>query len=393
MNSATLLLRTNLFLSIRALLLSTKHCPEEHLFALLHLVYRLMMDTSNSSHPLPSSSSIHVTHRSNRTAYMTLIQLVLRIIGGKLAKPKRQKHPEGEWSIRLTVPEKIKQSFDITSRQVAGIWTYDIIPRQMNGISENDKPPQRKRLYYFAGGSWQTPPESQHWKTMARWAENMPNTKISLVSAPLAPEYPAPKALDKLLEFYKQIMEETSVNELSNINDGGNRVDSREKIIWAGDSSGANLAICLTLQGLHRYPNLRAPAAVMAICPSTDLTRSNPEIKTIEKNDPLLSYDAVVETASAWAGDWSKEDQRISPLYADLAPLLQNNVQVHGVTAGYDVLSPDGIKFREKLEKAGVAGKWLEWDKQIHDFPLTWMYGLSEANEALEWIRAVIEES
>lgn len=60
-------------------------------------------------------------------------------------------------------------------------------------------------------------------------------------------------------------------------------------------------------------------------------------------------------------------------------------MQVHGITGGYDILTPDGLLFRDRLVKAGVGGSWLHWEKQMHVFPLAWRYMLRESQEAKDW--------
>jgi acetyl esterase/lipase len=48
---------------------------------------------------------------------------------------------------------------------------------------------------------------------------------------------------------------------------------------------------------------------------------------------------------------------------------------------------------REKCNQAGVRGEWLDWEKQMHCFPLTFGYRLPEGVWAMEWILGVLERS
>ena len=345
------------------------------------------MDHPNTKDEPPS---IAVTRRDDCSARTSLLHWRLRTAGSKLNRPKRFSFPEGEWSLPLVIPQQVKlpPSITVSMRQISGIWIHDITTAQH--IDDNQKLPgracRRKQIYYIAGGSWQSPPGPHHWKSVTEWALVLPDTTVGLISAPLAPAHPAPRAFDKLLELYQQLM--AGHTEATAKDDN----DEPERIIWAGDSSGANQVLCVTVECLSRHPELRAPDAIMAICPSTDLTRANPAIKVVEKKDPLLSYDAVVESAAVWAGEWDRADARVSPLFADLARLRARNIAVHGVTAGYDVLGPDGVLFRERLADLGIRGRWLEWGRQMHNFPLTWTYAIREAREAFVWITAVLRD-
>ncbi|OCL14362.1 alpha/beta-hydrolase [Glonium stellatum] len=177
-----------------------------------------------------------------------------------------------------------------------------------------------------------------------------------------------------------------------------------EKVILVGDSSGGNIILSLTLEALREDQEkveeiggtLRGsprpyPTALMVISPSTDLRRTNTTIKTIEPLDPFLTPTFITSTARAWSGDWDPYDSKLSPLQADVSLLTKVGVKVHGIIGGYDILSPDAVKFRDKCAQEGVYGRWLEWDKQMHCFILTWSYGIPEANEAVSWMIDVLK--
>lgn len=300
-----------------------------------------------------------------------------------------------------------------------------------------------RRIYYIAGGSWREPPSHQHWKFMAKLAAATPGTAVSVVSVPLAPNETASTVFPRLLTLYERVMEEST--------------SKGERVIWAGDSSGGNIVLGLVGEALRvgrtgpdahevarrasvigetgekndGFPSERpdlergktadeivefaadeamsvearegvkplpAPSALLIICPSVDARRENEKIEAIQDKDPILIAVESKQQAADWAGDWSLDDERISPAVNytgkdNLIELLsEKGVKVHGITAGYDILSPDAIVLRERLEKGGVYGKWLHWDKQMHCFPLAWFYGLPESKEGLHWIIDVLQD-
>jgi acetyl esterase/lipase len=217
----------------------------------------------------------------------------------------------------------------------------------------------------------------------------MPETVISIVSYPLAPRNAAPVTFPWLLKLYRHLVQEAE--------------EEGVRLIFAGDSSGGNIVLGLVLEALREDEQTKAsfeeqdkhiphPVAVMAISPSTDLTRSNPEIEKIAPLDPILTPDFVKTTAKAWKGDWDATDSRISPINADVSLLAKRGIHVHGVTGGFDILAPDAIVFRNLLEKERVSGEWLEWEKQMHCFVLTWPYGLREGREGVGWIVDVLKK-
>lgn len=303
--------------------------------------------------------------------------------------------------------------------------------------AEND-PGIVRRVYYVAGGSWREPPSHQHWKFMAKLSAATPGTVVSVVSVPLAPKETASTVFPRLLTLYERVMAES--------------IKNGERVIWAGDSSGGNIVLALISEALRvgrtgpstngtaaeqgaadfaaaelARPELErgktaaeivefaadeampieeregtkplpAPSALLIICPSVDARRENKAIETIQDKDPILIAEESKQHATEWAGDWSLDDERISPAINhtgkdNLVQLLaEKGVKVHGVTAGYDILSPDALLLRKRLEEGGVYGKWLEWDKQMHCFPLAWFYGLPESKDGLHWIIDVLKD-
>jgi hypothetical protein len=57
----------------------------------------------------------------------------------------------------------------------------------------------------------------------------------------------------------------------------------------------------------------QAPGNPLLISPTVDLLHEHPDIKEVEKHDPMESLRFVRKTAAAWAGYWGKTDPRLSP--------------------------------------------------------------------------------
>nr|POE65644.1 esterase [Quercus suber] len=318
-------------------------------------------------------SSINITKHRDRSLYMCLLQhLLLHISGRLLGFSEKDHYPPG--SPQLDPHKKAKKRCHIHERQVEGMWLYDVVAK-----GRDPEKKYNKRMYYFAGGGWHSPASADHWAFVAELAVKIPDLAISLVSYPLAPNSPAPKAYPMLRIMYDALLKEAE--------------KSGEGIIMAGDSAGGNIAISLTLDALARNPSSHAPIALLVISPSTDLSRLNPEIKKVATHDPLLKKSFINQTAAQWRGEWDAKDPRVSPLFGDVSLFAQRGVKIHGVVGGYDMLGPDAVLFRDKLAKAGVEGEWLDWDKQIHVFPLTWPYHLREGEQSKDWIIDVLTKT
>ncbi|KAK8173293.1 alpha/beta hydrolase fold-domain-containing protein [Phyllosticta citrichinensis] len=346
-----------------------------------------------------STSSISLTRRHNRSTRTFIVHTLVRPFRYFILKPGK---PWPADSPQLTPHKSCSKTCQVNERLVASIYIYDIEPRKSrtttskrstNAAAAHTSSGIKRRIYYIAGGSWKKPPSIEHWQLAAKVASAVPHTAVSVISVPLAPRETAPTAFPKLLAMYEQVMIESK--------------ERGEYVIWAGDSSGANIVLGLIGEALRvgrPGPNgtgprpLLAPSALFLICPSVDANRDNPDIAKLERLDPVLKADDSKKFAVAWSGDWSVNDERISPALEGrpgdhvVQLLHERGVKVHGVTAGYDILSPDGIKLRDRLEKEGVQGKWLHWDKQMHCFPLAWIYGLPESKKGLYWILDVLSE-
>jgi acetyl esterase/lipase len=319
--------------------------------------------------------TIRNTQRDERTFLMSVVQFLVRRLRNRIGN-REPNHEDG--SVRLNPAKSKLDSCTLHERTVCDIHIYDYVPP-----NKPEKAP-KKRIYYLAGGSWQEPPSGQHYQICARLAKDMPDTTVSIMSTPLAPNNPAPKAFAWILRAYRVLMAEAE--------------EAGERVIFVGDSSGANIALAVVLEALREdaaqtetgvKSNPHA-VAIMAICPSTDLTRNNPDIQKIAHRDPLLTPQIIKGTAKAWHADWDPADRRVSPINADISLLAKQGIKVHGITGGCDILSPDGIVFRERCAEVGVEGEWVHWEKQMHCFILTLPYGLFEAKEATQWMIEVL---
>lgn len=330
---------------------------------------------SETHYSAQDGPSIKVTERDDRSTLMSVLVHLVRLFRKQL-NASEPKHEDG--SIRLHPPKARLRPCTASHRTVCDVHIYDIVPPKLP-----TKTPM-KRIYYIAGGSWQMVPSGQHWWVCAQLAEVLPDTIISLISVPLAPNNTASSSFPWCLRLYRDLMRMAD--------------HAGERVTFMGDSSGANIILCVVMEALRQEaenPEIERtprPVSLMTICPSTDMTRSNPDIEKLRKFDPLLSPEIIKATARAWyADDVDPADRIVTPLNADFSLLAKSGIKVHGVTAGYDVLSPDGVIFRNKCSEFGIKGEWLHWEKQMHCFVLTAPYRLSEGKQGFYWVVDVIK--
>jgi acetyl esterase/lipase len=260
------------------------------------------------------------------------------------------------------------------------IYCYDISLQRSNALTTRKT---TTRIYYFAGGGWQSPPSSHHYRFLLQLLGGLSASSVcSVVSYPLAPENKAPESFPVLLRFSRRVLADGKRN--------------CEKIIFAGDSAGGNLALSLILESLRLDPQSAVPHSILLICPAVDLAHQNSELPTVEKKDPLLRVKFSKDVALAWAGDWDvATDSRLSPIRAEnLAALKESGVGVYGITGSFDILTPDTIILRDKLLKHHVQGRWLHWHGCMHCWPLMAGYGMlcKEVRGSFEWILQVLKD-
>jgi acetyl esterase/lipase len=323
---------------------------------------------------------------------MRSLQHFLKPLRPHIAK-RRKTQPAG--SQKLSPPDKVTKQCRVTEKQVDGIWLYELV--SLEQVKTTDEGPVR-RVYYFAGGGWQMPPSRNHWSLVAELSHRLPDTIFTVVSYPLAPKSPASESLPQLRKLYNTIMTDPAT--------------ANDRIVFSGDSAGGNLSIALVMWALTEMAegkaSDRAPDAIVGICPSTDLRHLDPKIEATAHDDPMFTVEFIQSTAKAWADGqvdtpsltptgpegykaWSMSDPRVTPALANVSLLTRYKVKVHGITGTRDVLAPEAMAFRDRCAEMGVEGQWLEWEGQMHCFPLTFAYGLKEAKDAVTWLVGIFK--
>jgi acetyl esterase/lipase len=213
-------------------------------------------------------------------------------------------------------------------------------------------------IMYLHGGAWVMGLDKRH-RLLAANIGLASGCRILAVDYRLAPEYPFPAALDDCLAAYRRLLEEGF---------------PPHKIIFAGDSSGANLALASLMS--IRDAGDPLPAACVCISPVTDLAGTG---RTFYSNsDALLNPGFILSMARHYAGDRDVRMPLISPHYGDftnLPPLL--------VQAGEDeILLGDAERLADNARKAGVEVQFDVWESMWHVWHINIPY-LPEANKAV----------
>lgn len=206
-------------------------------------------------------------------------------------------------------------------------------------------------LVYFHGGGWVIGDLETHDSVCRNLARDA-HCVVIATDYRLAPEHSFPAALD---DCYAVTCWAASHADQLNIDSA--------RIAIGGDSSGGNLAACVSL----RIKGEGGPAIVhqLLIYPVTDAALDS---GSYEANGAgyMLTRDTMEWFFSHYVGaDADPFDPYISPLRAkDLSNLPSATV----ITAEFDPLRDEGEAYADKLKAAGVDTLAMRFDGMIHGF-------------------------
>ncbi len=220
-------------------------------------------------------------------------------------------------------------------------------------------------LLWFHGGGWVIGDLDTADHT-CRALANRAGAVVVSVDYRLAPEHPAPAALDDCMAALMWTVENAELL----------GVDAT-KVAVGGDSAGGNLAALVCQRSRDEFgPDIDFQ---LLVYPVTDLTLGHPSMDE-NAEGYFLTKDTMVWFTECYLGDQERKDPAVSPLFAEqLAGLPPALV----ITAEYDPLRDEGEAYALRLREAGVPTEHRRYDGQIHGFfamPST----LDDARDAID---------
>jgi len=226
--------------------------------------------------------------------------------------------------------------------QVPGEWIEVATPRLSKTIT-------RTILYLHGGGYFFCSPRTHRGITCALARAAMAN--VFVPDYRLAPEHPAPAALDDALSAYRQLLDEGK---------------AAHSIVVAGDSAGGGLALALLMA--LRDAGDPQPAAAVLFSPWADLAVTGETVITLADRDVLFDGRGLRAAAGLYlsgSGRGSITDAmapQVSPLYGDFAGLAPLMIQV----SDSEVLLDDARRVAEKAREAGIPVDFRLWKGLPH---------------------------
>ena len=212
-----------------------------------------------------------------------------------------------------------------------------------------------KILMYIHGGGWVSGNLDTHCNICYKLAEKL-NRKVISIGYRLAPEYPFPAGLNDCYIVTKNIME--NIEKLN--------IKSKDVIIM-GDSAGANLAMSVSLMGLHNK-TFRVGKIIM-IYPTTQTDYSKKSIyKSLFYNDNkgFLTRKYLENWTNMYLPDEeSKDNQYVNLMNAKRLFGLPKTLIITGTN---DPLHDEGIAFVKKLRRHLVCVRNYDLKNATHGF-------------------------
>lgn len=233
---------------------------------------------------------------------------------------------------------RVPGDVEVVRTQLGGVPGELVTPAGVTG------PP---RVLYLHGGAYRIASPATHRNVVAALARSGAGT-VFAADYRLAPEHPAPAALDDTLAAMDALA-----------------ADAGSPIVLAGDSAGGGLALAAALARRDSDP---APCAGLAlISPWVDLTLSGPSYDDNARRDALLTRGVLEAGVNDYAAGLGAADARCSPLFADLRGLPPILIQA----GGNELLLSDAKSLAERLRAAEgevtlEVGEGLWHDYQMH---------------------------
>jgi acetyl esterase len=205
-------------------------------------------------------------------------------------------------------------------------------------------------VVWFHGGGWVIG-DLDTAEASCRALANRSGCVVVSVDYRLAPEHPAPAALDDCLAALAWTVENAELL----------GVDA-SRVAVGGDSAGGNLAALVCQRVRDDYgPDIDFQ---LLVYPAVDLTLSQPSVD--ENGEGYFLTKASMEWfVESYLGEGDPKDPAVSPAFAaDLSGLPRALV----ITAEFDPLRDEGEAYAAGLRAAGVETEHRRYAGQIHGF-------------------------
>lgn len=239
-----------------------------------------------------------------------------------------------------------------------------------------------RRVLYIHGGAFTMGSSVSHRNITNRFSE-VSGAVVLAIDYRLMPEHSRMAGVEDCRAAYQWLL-----------TNGPGGAGEASRVYVAGDSAGGNLT--LSLSSWLRDQGLRAPNAVVALSPATDMTLASPSLRKNLATDPMLApmFKGLtrVPRPALWWAVWlqarkSPNDPVLSPVYGNLAGLPPT--LVHASEA--EVLLDDARRYVNRAVAAGSPVRLQTWAHMVHVWHMFYPQ-LEESHQAWDEIGRFIAE-
>lgn len=222
--------------------------------------------------------------------------------------------------------------------------------------------PTQKHVFYLHGGGYSLEASPFHKNIQERFAKTF-SLKVSYFDYPLAPENTAKTTLKTTEEAFEHLQ----------------ALYPDDIFYLFGDSAGGGLATALA-QRLRDQDIKRRPKRIALVSPWLDVSVSDPRSASLQEEDVLLEKELLIKAGKNYAGEWSVEDPRVSPLYGSF-DFLGYLLVIAGTA---EILYPDVLRLQQKVQQStGTNLQTTIVPEMMHDFVV---YPLKESLQYVDQI-------
>lgn len=204
--------------------------------------------------------------------------------------------------------------------------------------------PGEDTLLYFHGGGFVVGSARSTAHLPAALLSHLSGRAVSL-DYRLAPEHPFPAAPDDCLAAYRELLDSGA---------------DRRRLVLAGDSAGAALAVATMLRA--RDAGLPLPAAAVLFSPAVDLTLSGASVRSKNGVDPIFTPADLAWLFEQYVD--GTEAREASPLFAELTGLPPLLIQV----GSSELLLDDAVRLAGRAAADEVDVTLEVAPRQVHVF-------------------------
>jgi len=235
--------------------------------------------------------------------------------------------------------------------------------------------PARRVLYIHGGGFIMGCPKSH--RTITSKFSEVTGCSVLAIDYRLMPEHKHTDCIDDCRTAYQWILE-----------NGPDGASDTRQLFFGGDSAGGNLV--LSLAAWVRDSGFRAPDAIVAMSPLTDITFSGASMRSNKSTDVMLKpmmgiLAKLPQFIKSWWVFWTYHvrpaSPLASPLLGDLSKLPPTLVQASEA----EMLLDDARRYVYKACASGSSAKLQTWTDMVHIFQIFDPH-LPQAGEAWEEI-------